>query len=255
MKKSLILICIFYSTALVVKSGNICTGDSTLKNNRRIVNIEEMQSAPFGAIAQLYRTKVLTKVLGTVSFVNDSFLLGSAHYIQAKKLINKITLKRKNETDKTIEVTFKKDEFEIIPNINHNVIRFDFTVIKVKNIRKLQEFFKGSFNLATYNSLESLPIDSVHLTGYPYDDSLSRLIEKASNFSTLKVGSDKEIIGYPMFSCSGDSGAPLWVKYNDKYYLIGVHHGGNEGNLDFTRLQYNVASVISDTSLGWILKQ
>lgn len=254
MKKALMIICIFYSTAKVVKSGNICTGDSTLKNNRRIVNIEEMQSTPFGAIAQLYRTKVCTKVLGTVSFVNDSFLLGSAHYIHAKKLINKIKLKRRNETGKEIEITFKRGEFEIIPNLNHNVSRFDFTVIKVKDISKLQEFFKGSFNIATYNSLASLAIDSVHLTGYPFDYK-GLLIEKASKFSSLKIGSDEEIIGYPMFSCSGDSGAPLWVNFNDKYYLIGVHHGGNENNLDFTPLQYNVASVISDTSLGWILKQ
>ena len=58
-----------------------------------------------------------------------------------------------------------------------------------------------------------------------------------------------------MYSCTGDSGAPIWVKLNEKYYIIGIHHGGNENNQDFLSLQYNVASAFSDKSIDWIIKE
>ncbi len=53
-----------------------------------------------------------------------------------------------------------------------------------------------------------------------------------------------------MFTCTGDSGAPLWLKDNNDFFIIGIHHGGGKDGKFYDNS--NISVKINDQIVNWI---
>ena len=90
------------------------------------------------------------------------------------------------------------------------------------------------------------------MTGFPCDYNGDKKIDKQAPKPTLKMDSLGKLIGYPMYTCTGDSGAPLWFNENGRFYLIGVHHGGNAGHRDYENTDYNISVYFNKEVIEWV---
>ena len=104
----------------------------------------------------------------------------------------------------------------------------DYGYIKLKS-DFLGKRAGGYFHLDRFDSAGSYS-DTVHITGYPFDLQDIKggsLWDKSSTKGDIK--SRKDFLTYGIPTRKGDSGAPIWMKQNDKYYALGVHNSGFSG--------------------------
>ena len=224
-----------------------CLGKPEWKVERTILDSTDIQMYPFNSIIKLNVKRwynFLGPHYGTASFLNDSILITAHHNLVRKAHITKIWY-----LDNGKNVELRKRDFEIIYYQQKLNTKTDIAVIKITNpdkIIKRDKKFEISENVITNIQ------DSVNLTGFPCDYSGLKMLNKSTVSTLLKISSDLKLIGYPLYTCTGDSGAPLWVKSNGKFYLIGIHHGGNENITDFSGTQYNVSVYVNSDIIKWI---
>lgn len=176
--------------------------------------------------------------------MNDSVLITAHHNLVRKAHITRI---RYQIDGKNVEL--RKKDFKIIYYQKNLNTKTDIAVIKITNTSKIVNR-ENKFEID--EKVISNINDSAFLTGYPCDYSGKKMLNKSTPSSLLKISSDSKLIGYPLYTCTGDSGAPLWVELNGKYYLIGIHHGGNEGIVDFKDTQYNVSVYLNTAVIKWL---
>lgn len=168
----------------------------------------------------------------TVSFISPNVIIGAGHSFREKfyTKIKKIELyigQRNTETGNTYlaKRTFKRDEITIwvdpIFQKKGNPEN-DYALVSL-NRNSVNEYF----NLLSFDDALK-EIDTVQINGYPGDKGNKELWNKRAAISNIQ--SFQKIIVHNMFTYTGDSGAPIWTKINDKYVILGVHGTGHYKN-------------------------
>ena len=247
MKKSLfIILLLFLITKLNAQSNDCsCLGVDEWKNERLVVDTELGTRNPYNSIINVHIKRWYNSgFYGTASFINNSTIITAHHNLVRKGHITKITYVINGET-----VILKKKDFKIQHYKKKYKINSDIAIIKILNPNKIKEV---QSHLKISEDIVKNISSNIHLTGFPCDSDDDEMLDKNTSFNSLKIDSSEKLIGYPLYTCTGDSGAPLWVYQDNSYYLIGIHHGGNEGNIEFKDSLYNISVYLNKNVINWI---
>jgi len=105
---------------------------------------------------------------------------------------------------------------------NEGKPEYDFSYVALP-----ENISSGFFEMTEFSSIRPV-IDSVYITGYPSDKPANTLWLK----KCLKdnITQDELVLKYSLFTWEGDSGAPIWTKKDNQYFIVGVHGTGNYSN-------------------------
>lgn len=228
-------------------------GPKQYLNTRSYIQNESLNSLPLCAIVHID-----IKGWGTATFINDSTLITAKH-LADKRRIKTISLYRhiyRAGSVEDVNAELNKGDFHIQHVVENNCdpysISDDISYITLtkSGIDKAKAIYSNCIDTATYHRLSLNASTSVTLTGYPVDlagegvNKSDILATKVTSFGELLFAKDCPMVGYKIFTCSGDSGAPLLVQKNDKYYIIAIHHGGPEEGTIFEPEERNSAALI-----------
>jgi V8-like Glu-specific endopeptidase len=257
MKLSIALV----ACGLILYSGGIMAqtkihkkcGPEVYLNSRSMVQTEVLNTYPYSAIVH-----VNMRGWGTATFINDSTLI-TARHVADKWWLRKMSIYKnifKSGKVETLSAQLRADDFSVknVASDNCHFISSDisFIVLSETGKAKVRGLYSGSLEIVNYKKLNLNPDQEVILTGYPVDlaetgvNGTDILSDKKTKVSDLIFHEKCDMVGYKLFTCSGDSGAPLWVKAGEKYYVIGIHHGGPENVEEFNREERNSAALIKD---------
>jgi len=180
----------------------------------------------------------------TGSFIAPDMILTAHHNVWSKVTIRRYRFCNK-AVDPSLWVTLKPRDVEII-TFGSVKAPTDLAIIRIKNPQKLQKIYKGHFEIGSLDSSDSSAL--VHLTGFPCDLP-DILVDKKTTISELNLKSESSLIGFQMYTCTGDSGAPLWTLTNGVPTIVGIHHGGGE---HYFPDDWNCAASIGPNVLDWI---
>jgi V8-like Glu-specific endopeptidase len=214
----------------------------------RIIVGESMASLePYNFVIHQTFNRFFGKFSSTSSFIAPNVLITAHHNVRRKGLIKGITFY--NPLDHQQTIYFKKKEIEIYFYKSKLGVATDIAIIIFKNKLKIAPFYFGCFQLQSIENITSTK-QQVHLTGFPCDISNTK-VDKSDSFVNILPHETKPLLGYNMFTCTGDSGAPLWIIENNNPTILGIHHGGNEGYFNNC---YNIAAKIDSNVINWINK-
>ena len=246
MKNYLLLIPLLLITSKTNTVNNCdCTGENEWKNERVVVAAELDEQNPYNSIINIHVKRWYNSgFYSTASFINNSTIITAHHNLLRRSHIKRITYTINGET-----VELKRRDFEIHYYQRKYRTNSDIAIIKITNLNKIKEVQTNmKISVDILNNTDS----NVHLTGFPCDSEDDNMIDKQASASSLKLDSSAKLIGYPLYTCTGDSGAPLWVMHDNSHYLIGIHHGGNEGNQEFHNISYNISTYLNKDVINWI---
>jgi V8-like Glu-specific endopeptidase len=276
MKFTLTTVATFFATLVLAQKPNMnavknyCGNDTGncgpwqyLSKAEKIIGDTTM-TAPFNFILHLetnhnYLGK-RSQDWGTAAFINENTLLTAHHVLIRKEWLTKIGLSLANSAkDDWIYFYKSNNDFEIFYYKNYKKAKSyefkstDIAVIRILNKEKLGKLYKGKF---LYDSIQTFSQDDImDLTGFPcyfannqvgYDTLINRRAAKKN----LNLNSDHNFIGYEFFTCIGDSGGPIWAKKDDKFYIVGVHHGGG-GDIGLDE-SYNISVKLNGDIIKWL---
>lgn len=224
-----------------------CTGKDEWKALRTVIEGDAGKERPFDSVVKINVKRFYNPNWGggTASFIAKDKLVTARHTLVRKGAIRKInfnTVKGK--------VFLKKKDFTVHYYEGPGKLASDVAVIHITNSAKLPE---GVTQFKIIEDFDSADLENrkIHLTGYPCD-SQGQLIEKQADFADCSFDRQKIFIGYPMFTCQGDSGAPLWVEIENVFYVVGIHHGGPEGVKPLREKQHNMSVLINEQVIEWL---
>lgn len=245
--KGFLLIFLVFNINLIAQNCT-CTGKEEWKKNRLVLNGDEIKLDPYNSIIKFTVKRWYhffhDGFSGTGSFIKENMMVTAKHNV-INKGITKISY-RVGEKN----IVLKKKDFKIfLYKGKSKGVENDIAIIKITTPSKYAKrvtFFKHSIK-------HDLDNKTLYLSGFPCD-SEGELIEKKTLYSKIKINERNTIIGYPMYTCQGDSGAPLWYKNRGEYIVVGVHHGGNENIIGFVEEKLNVAAFFNENVISWINK-
>lgn len=131
----------------------------------------------------------------------------------------------------TARMSIPRSEIEVIkahPKFKGKGMKsrvYDYGVIKLKS-DTLSKVLNDSYVIGEFNDFGN-PDDEIHITGYPGD---RQWIKEGSLWDKhdLKknITDSKNYLTYGIYTYKGDSGAPIWLEKNGKFYVIGIHNTG-----------------------------
>jgi len=226
MKKTILLFITILFSAAYSFSQN-CVTDS---ENRTEIT-ENIKENNFIAHIVVHRNRKRT-FNATVSFISPKTLIGAGHsfrerwYTKIKKI--ELFIGQRNENGENIYTekhVFTRDEIKLWVDPvfqKKGSPDFDFALVSLpKNI--VSDFFK----LNTFEKVKT-KTETVNINGYPGDKGNKALWTK--NTTVNNITEKENVLLHDMFTYTGDSGAPIWSKINNTYYLIGVHGTGHYRN-------------------------
>lgn len=214
-------------------------------NERRQISDSLLQTAPFSFILHQEITRGSTNY-STGSFIGPNLIITAHHNVYKKFFIRNLSFCNK-AVDPNKWIRFKKNEVEIIL-LGSVRAPSDIALIRIKNPEKIKELYEGHFELDSINSFADT--DSIHLTGFPCDIP-DILMEKTTTKKELRIHDMHSLIGYYIYTCTGDSGAPLWAMKNNVPTLVGIHHGGGES---YFPPDWNASARINKAVIDWFKK-
>lgn len=215
------------------------------KSNRTVIQKESLQQTPYSYIIHQNFNRYTGDYASTGSFIAPNIIITAHHNVKNPINIKGITFI--NYGTEGEGIYFKKKELKILTYKSSLNTTTDIAVIVFKNPSKVAPIYKGHFTIYNNTAIDSNA--EVHLTGFPCDMP-DTMMDKKIQGSLLKQHEAVPLWGYDMFTCTGDSGAPLWVSLNGKPTVIGIHHGGNEDFFPKTCL--NVSAKIDAGVLAWL---
>lgn len=212
---------------------------------RVVVDDSLAQMKPYNFVIHQTFNRLFGTYSSTSSFIAPDVLITAHHNVKNKGFIQGITFH--NPIDHSQTIYFKKREFTIYYYKSKLGVSSDIALIKFKDKTKIAPFYYGSFQLQTFETITSTTAQ-VHLTGFPCDMSDTKM-DKSDSYVNILAHEKESLLGYNMFTCTGDSGAPLWIMENNIPTLLGIHHGGNEG---YFKNCYNISAKIDINVQNWI---
>jgi V8-like Glu-specific endopeptidase len=221
-------------------------GPKEKRDERIILNDIQNNTAPYSYVIHQTFNRVAGNFSSTSSFISPNVLITAHHNVVRKGLIQGIRFY--NPINHEESLYFKKREYKIYTYKNRLNSLTDIAIIVFKDPKKIAPYYKGHFVLNDIININ--PETEAHLTGFPCDVSDTK-IDKKDLVKNLHTDDKYNLIGYNMFTCTGDSGAPLWVLKDKTPTIIGIHHGGNEG---YIKNCFNISARINNDILNWINK-
>ncbi|PSL24080.1 trypsin-like serine peptidase [Chitinophaga ginsengisoli] len=216
---------------------------------------EETLKSPYQQILHIETRRRYTFInkkpdWGTLSFISHNTLVTARHVVSNKAFLREIALSAPNKGEDDW-ITLKKNDFEVKYYEDGDA---DLAVIKILNSNKLRRLYKGSFFCISKLDTITMKEERLNLTGYPCyfantpETKHDTLINKSVPVNRLQINNN--FIAYQIFTRVGDSGAPLWMNQNGVNNIVGIHHGGKEGE-DFDE-DYNIAVKLDDKMIAWL---
>jgi V8-like Glu-specific endopeptidase len=168
----------------------------------------------------------------TASLISANVLIGAGHsfrerfFSKIKSLTIYVGRHKENEKDTWLFAkTYKRKELKItIPMLfqKRSDPDYDYAYVSLpENISR--SFFKlTEFEKIRYNT------DSIFISGYPGDKGNKELWKKGE--LPDNIFNNEEILLYSIYTYVADSGAPLWCKIDNDFFIVGVHGTGNYHN-------------------------
>lgn len=250
-----LMVLTFLSTFCQIKIHKKC-GPVIYLNSRSFLQNDSLNQKPFDAIVHINM-----KGWGTATFINDSTLITAKHIADKNRLKSMSIYKNifRGDTVESLFVELLSKDFVVknVPDDDCHFISSDisFIVLKALGKEKVKSIYTNHLEVADYSTLNIDSSKEIILTGYPVDlagiglNNTDILSNKKTTFKELLFDKNCKMVGYKLFTCSGDSGAPLWVEINGKYYVIAIHHGGPESSTIFNSEKRNSAALIRNSVL------
>jgi V8-like Glu-specific endopeptidase len=222
-----------------------------LKSEEKTIIGPETKQAPYNKILH-YGVKYnpIDKIRhSTVSFISPTFLLVSHHAVFYKDSINFIELALPS-SQKDKWVRFAKNDFVIYYYKEDFNSQTDIAAIKLINPDKVKLLYRGHFEIGDTSLLNSADVQKIHFTGFPcskfsiFKKNPDTLLERVTDIHEVQINQNNTFIGHKMYSCFGDSGSPLWIEANEKYYLIAVNEGLKAQTTNFSRGDVKMVGVL-----------
>lgn len=224
-------------------------------NLREVIRGDNLKSAPYNGIIHIGVKRLgQSPRYSTASFIGKNLLLTANHNVMSSKFIVNIEFCLVlNGQDQWI--TLKKSDFEILHFTKKHDKWNDVALIKLKNTNFLKNTNYTIFRTANIDDLKPAENIFYHLTGFPCDKP-DILVDKKTQKKGLEFDTTNTIISYSnLFTCTGDSGAPLWIEKDNTFYILGIHHGGDDINAFPEKDQTNVSRKLTSDILKWIISK
>jgi V8-like Glu-specific endopeptidase len=231
-----------------------CGPEYNLKNRQDIVG-PVAENAPYNGIVHIGKNN--GEDWGTGAWISDSVLITARHVALGLRNLELIQYTATGYHD----LYFRSSEYQVIYDRTYRrSINHEIALIKFTNRSKIKPLINTIFSLRDYTALWPTIGNDVYLTGYPFDKAdanqnrkpfpVDTLSDKHCVKDSLQFSNDHTMVGYPLYTCSGDSGAPLWVRLGNSYYIIGIHFGYSPGWVQNPK--YNLSTLLNKQELDWI---
>lgn len=234
-----------------------CFHCSSQEDWRVISNAALAQTSPFNKVLHLgLKQENDIKRYGTVSFISNNILITTRHCVDKKESLEYIELyspfKKKwikiNKNE--YEVYYYTPEFQAFEN--------DIALIKIISKIKLQSLYRGHFAVLENGLDKDLEKPNVNISGFPCtkfainSTAPDTLVNRSTSSTLFELNPVKNMIGYPLCMCSGDSGGPIWYQADGEYYIIGVNQGSKSDEQGFDNVALNTGVYINEQVKEWI---
>lgn len=223
--------------------GEDSCGPQQYDSQRVTIIGQSLQQAPFSFILHQEIKRGGTNY-STGSFISPDMLITAHHNVFQPGFIRKLSFCNKS-IDPQHWVTFKRKEVEIF-TFSSAQAPTDIAIIKFKSPAKIRELYRGHFNVGSFGETGDSAV--FHLAGFPCDRP-DTLVEKSVTTHRIRLHENQTLIGYQMYTCTGDSGAPLWYSHENSPTIVGIHHGGCERNFS---TDWNCSAQITSNVVAWI---
>lgn len=223
-----------------------------LENKRiNIIDGKELTN-PYKGIIHLKIKRLFSgSNLSTASFIKNDLIITANHNVMYSPFITKIEIFVNGKWIKLKKKNVRIHHYH--QGIFHNKNK-DIAIIKIKNISVLEGVNITSFNAKPYAGITAYEKNDFHITGFP-SDRPNILVDKSGSSSEFILDNSNNIIGYNnVYTCKGDSGAPLWYKSDNKYYLLGIHHGKKNIRTE-QNITMNASILITPEVEKWIFNK
>lgn len=217
----------------------------------------KLKDTPFNNVLQLSVKQINDiKHYSTTSFISSNCLITARHCVEYRDAVEFIELRTNKKNNEWI--ILNRSDFEIYYySDTFKQFDHDLAIIKILNKTKLKSIYNYSFSV---NNIH-IPSDqtTIFLAGYPFNKfSINStlpdtLVCRKTTFSQIEFNQSKMMMGYPMCTCPGDSGAPIWVELNDSFYILGIHQGSRSNEKGFSNSLLNVGVFFTPEVISWIL--
>ncbi len=238
-----------YSQSVVCKSCGP-KGVDMEEKRENIVDGKELET-PFNGIIHLRVTRnFISSNISTASFIDDDLIITANHNLMYSPFITKIELFLNEKWIKIKKRHLKIHHYH--QGVFHKKAE-DIAIIKIKNTIAIESSNYSSLDLTSFDGVAQKENKIYHLTGFPCDRP-NILVDKKTSFKEFSEDSSNQFLGYRnLYTCTGDSGAPLWFFDNDTYYLCSIHHG--KRIISDSGEAINVGIKITQDVINWINKK
>ncbi|QGK73186.1 serine protease [Flavobacterium sp. SLB02] len=227
----------------------ICTdcGPAGLENNRTNIVSGNEKLSPYNGIFHLRVTRGFIRTnLSTGTFIANDLIITANHNLMYSPFITKVEFFLNGNWIKISNYKIYHYHQSFLHKRNK-----DIAILKIFNLEKLKNISHTNFIPCDYSKIESTAGINFNLTGFPCDRP-DTLVEKTTWSDNLLSDQTNTVFSYKkLYTCTGDSGAPLWFEKEGRNFIVSIHHGGNDFGA-FDDNNTNVAIKITPDIITWI---
>ncbi|MFD2585035.1 trypsin-like serine peptidase [Pedobacter vanadiisoli] len=210
------------SIALLAQDCSDSCGPAGKESLRTNILKEELNTSPFNSIVHIVVKRIYrsTGSPSTASFIDSNVLITANHSLIRSPFISDITLKMNG-----MSIKLKKRDFKIYhfhQGLFHKENKDIAILVLKKDVKDVLRSY-SHFQLANFDLIRDTT-HKFHLTGFPFDRP-DTLVDKTTGYNDLKKEPSGKVVGYGLYTCKGDSGAPLWYEDNGIFKVVSIHHG------------------------------
>lgn len=249
---TLIFVHFLFNNSIGSVNSNCDCGPKAKESERELIDSLKRQAKPYNSIVHI-RYKRWVTGWSSASFIGDDLIITARHSVGKKLGLATKWIEIYLPESPSTCVKLSKRDFKIIEMGDD--LKGDIALVKILNSELQNRIKHSSLVCANTSAIEALHNTKaiVHLTGFPCDKN-GALIDKSLPANelvfTLDGKAQNVFCAYGIYTCTGDSGAPLWYEKDGVYYIIGVHHGGGkDASFD---AELNMSLLINDDVINWI---